>query len=158
MIKNVSSKKELEFVLDNLRNEDLREVKNLLKNDWKKKLLSNIDPFHTHILCILDKEGNFLPIAIGGFDEISSNPSIACCWLLTTKFVYKYKKLFFKEVFNFVLEEEKKYSLIYNFIYKSNYQAKSWLQKLGFKFDKANVEKFLYLKDFEFFYKIPNEE
>ena len=48
---------------------------------------------------------------------------------------------------------DEKYDLMYNYIYKSNLEAKKWLRKLGFSFDNPNPILIKPDEGFEFFYK-----
>ena len=64
------------------------------------------------------------------------------------------RSLLIKTLKNEILKAEKEYDLMFNYIYKSNFEAKSWLKKLGFKFDNPKPIGLNLKKDFEFFYKV----
>ena len=98
---------------------------------------------------------NFLvPIARGGFYDVSKEPCrIACVWLLSTKYVSKNKTALMKALKNQMYLNSSKYDILYNFIYKSNHEAKSWLKKLGFSFDNPHPEGVNMKDGFEFFYR-----
>jgi hypothetical protein len=55
---------------------------------------------------------------------------------------------------NEVFKAQKKYDLMFNYIFKSNFEAKKWLKKLGFKFDKPKPVGLKVKDGFEFFYKV----
>ena len=49
---------------------------------------------------------------------------------------------------------DEKYSILFNQIYKGNYQMKKWLKGLGFKFDIPKPAGFDMPENFEFFYRL----
>lgn len=154
MIKETNNISDIKYILDNLREEDRKEVFSQLGSKWKEKLITYFSNKTVKVLYGLNYEKKKIPIAMGGFSELSEkDPLIACVWLLSTDFVLKNKRLFFTEIQKQLKMAENKYSIMYNFIYKSNYTAKGWLKKFGFKFDNP-YPKYLQIKDgFEFFYK-----
>jgi len=96
---------------------------------------------------------------MGGFYELFDEKlKIACVWLLTTKYVSQNKMTLMKELKNQISFADKKYDLMYNFIYKSNFEAKNWLKKLGFSFDNPKPEGLKIKENFEFFYKLTNRK
>jgi hypothetical protein len=155
MLKKVQKKSEIIFILKNLRNEDKQEVIALYGNLWKKKILN--ESFNKDCLIVygFDKNGNKIPIAMGGFYEpFKENKTIACVWLLSTCFISENKILFVKILKNQILKADKKYKIMFNFIYKTNFEAKKWLKKLGFKFDNPKPKGMIVKENFEFFYKV----
>lgn len=159
MIKETNNISDIQYILDNLRKEDEEELIAQLGLNWKEKMLNYSAGKIFKILYGVDNVGKRVPIAIGGFTELSEkDPTIACVWLLSTNAVLKNKRLFFQEIKKQLIEAEKKYTILYNYIYKSNYTAKSWLKNLGFKFDKAKPVYLPVKKDFEFFYKLIERE
>ena len=116
---------------------------------------NELETVTNYILYGKDSNNNLIAIAMGDFFEIfPSDDSIACVWLLTTKYIYANKHLFYKHFIDLFNKKCKKYNIMFNFIYKSNYQAKKWLQKLGFKFDNPYPKGIEVKEGFEFFYKI----
>lgn len=151
--------KKCKFILDNLREEDSEELKILWKDNWKEKVLKSFEGTEVKFAYGLDDFKDEVPIAMGGFYELSDGSSkIACVWLLTTKFVRKNKFALMKRLKQEIKCAQKKYDIMYNFIYKSNFEAKSWLKKLGFRFDNPRPEKLNVRKNFEFFYKLNNRK
>lgn len=147
------------FVLDNLRKEDLQELEANWGLDWKSKILGSLKDKKIHFAFGKDDKNNIVPIAMGGFQQIFiDNPEIACVWLLTTKYVYKNKLALLRVVRAYIIASEKKYEILYNYIYKSNKQAKNWLLKLGFCFDNPKPRGLILKDGFEFFYKINNRK
>ena len=155
MLKTKGNKTEILFILDNLRYEDEQELINSSGKDWKKKTLLNLEDKTCLVLYGRDNSGNQVPIAMGGFCDIENDEyPIACVWLLSTSYVYKNKMLLMKELRRQIMQGSEKYRIMYNFIYKSNFEAKKWLRKLGFKFDNPKPSGLETGKDFEFFYKV----
>lgn len=151
--------KKCEFVLNNLRDEDLVELKALWQGDWKNKVLNSLSETKVLFAYGYDEFYDVIPIAMGGFYELFDDKlKIACVWLLTTKYVNQNKMALMKELKNQISLADKKYDLMYNFIYKSNFEAKSWLKKFGFSFDNPNPEGLKIKENFEFFYKLTNRK
>lgn len=148
-------RKKILFVLNNLRREDLLELQLTWGEDWKKKVYENLSDIDVIFAYGKDEFGDDVPIAMGGFQNVSSkNYKIACVWLLSTKYVMKNKVGFFKELYKQFSLKELEYDILYNYIYKFNKEAKRWLVKLGFSFDNPNPKNLNVRKDFEFFYKV----
>lgn len=154
MIKNIKNKSDIVFILDNLRDEDKEELYALFGDKWKEITLSDLENHEVLCLYLLNGKNEEIPIAMGGFfEQFTQNTSIACVWLLSTVFLKGNKTLFIKDIKRELEKASKKYSIMYNYIYKSNFEAKKWLKIFGFKFDKP-YPKNLEIKDgFEFFYK-----
>lgn len=144
----------LEFIIENIRDEDFQEMQALWGISWKKEMMNSLMNTNCIFSMAQNKSGKIIPIAVGGFQKVfPSNPKIACVWLISSAFVKENKKEFFKDI-SFILEKAStEYSIFYNFIYKSNYEAKNWLKKFGFKFDNPNPKNIYVAPNFEFFYK-----
>ncbi len=149
------TKKDLMRFFKNLRKEDLLEIRLLYKKNWKKRILAELKSENVLSVRIKSKNGRNLIIAVGGFSEVSgNNEKIACAWLLTSNEVYHHKIFFLKEIIRHISAAQSKYKIIYNRIYKSNFESKFWLKKLGFCFDNPFPAGLNIKNDFEFFYKI----
>lgn len=145
MIEIEVNRKNLSEFLKNIRKEDEVELKSVLGEDYKNKFIEitlNKD-YETYFLA--DKNAN--PVAIGGvapffeFDRKSGQ-----VWLLCANDVKKHKIFLFKYIKNKVENFKKKFNILFNFIYKTNFDALLWLSLLGFEFvDLKN-------NDFKFFY------
>ena len=146
--------KNCNFVLDNIRNEDLLEMQCLWGVDWKNKVLKTINLDKVLFAFGQDEFGDEVPIAMGGFSDMSDkNLKVACVWLLSTKYVSKNKISFMKELKKQFYKYEGNYDILYNYIYVLNKEAKRWLYKLGFSFDNPQPKQLKVQKNFEFFYK-----
>ena len=152
MLKKIDNNDEI--VLDNLRLEDKKELAALWGDNWKALALNNVQDKNGLVLYGKNYSNVLVPIAIGGFYDLSDKTSsIACVWLLSSIFVYNNKHLLMKILRKEILKASKKYNILYNYIYKSNLEAKKWLRKLGFSFDNPNPILIKPDEGFEFFYK-----
>lgn len=150
MVKVTKNRKYFEFILDNLRQQDLEEVQAIWKDNWKEEVLKSIQGQKTIVLF-----SNNLPIAMGGFVSVKDkNIKIAVVWLLCSYLVSNNKTLLYKALHDEVLKAEKRYDLMFNYIFKSNFEAKKWLKRLGFKFDNPKPIGLKIKDGFEFFYKV----
>lgn len=155
MLKTDKNIEDVKFILNNLRKEDKQELEILWGNDWYNKALDNIKKTSFLVLIGKDNYKKDVPIAMGGFEELfEKNEKIACVWLLSTDLIKNNKKLFFKTLANQLLMASRKYQIMYNYIYKSNFGAKEWLEKFGFRFNNPHPENIVIPEQFEFFYKI----
>lgn len=154
MIKSIKNKKEIMFILDNLRREDRQELIALWGKNWKSFALTSIEDKGGLVLYGKNYSDELVPIAIGGFYDLSNKEaSIACVWLLSSVFIYNNRHYFMKTLRDEILKASKKYDILYNYIYKTNHEAKLWLQKLGFCFKNPNPILINPQDGFEFFYK-----
>ncbi|MBQ3640505.1 hypothetical protein II906_01015 [bacterium] len=155
MLKKINDEKIFKFIINNLRKEDLLELKASKGSDWFNETLKAIKTPNAIVMFIKTETGRSLPVAVGGFEPYGNEQEkMAVVWLLTTKFVSNYKYIFWKELKSFFCQEKSKYLILFNFIYKSNFQAKRWLRLLGFKFDNPHPQNMKVPEDFEFFYKV----
>lgn len=148
-------KDEIFYILDNLRSEDMAEVKALWNDSWRENIYKSIENEDVIILHGRGIKKEKVPIAMGGFKELfEKNSKIACVWMLTAKEALLNKVTVMKTLKKAVKEADDKYDLMYNYIYKSNKTAKKWLSRLGFCFNNPKPKGLHVEKDFEFFYKI----
>lgn len=157
MLKTDKNINDVIFILDNLRNEDKLELKTLWGEDWKRLALENIKNTNYMVLTGKNKTGKNIPIAVGGFEELYKRQEhIACVWLLSARYIKYNKNLFFKTIGKLLYYASFKYKIMYNYIFKSNFEAKKWLKKFGFRFDNPHPEGIIVPEDFEFFYIVTN--
>ncbi len=155
MLKKDKNTNDVNFILENLRKEDLNEIKALWGRNYKQKVFESINNTDYLILIGVNDKTEKIPVAIGGFYEVyKDNPNIACVWLLSTKYIKYNKKEFFSALKKQLEYAETKYFVMYNFIYKENFEAKKWLRKFGFKFDNPKPDGIRVPENFEFFYKL----
>lgn len=154
MLKTDKNINDINFILDNLRSEDFEEITALWGNDWRNNFIQNT--INTDIMVLSNHN---IPIAMGGFVPINAyNPRIACVWLLCSKYIKNNKILLLKVLKTQIMKASLEFDILYNYIYKSNFEAKKWLGELGFKFDNPFPENLKINQDFEFFYKINKQK
>lgn len=154
MYRSKKNDKDVTYILDNLRMEDLLELKALWGENWREETLKNI--MGTDFYVMLGKTKNKdVPVVMGGVWEAGGeDKGIGCAWLLSTEEVSKHSLCLLKELKKEMERADEKYWLTYNFIYKENWLAKKWLSWLGYKFDNPRPEGMNIPKDFEFFYRL----
>ena len=153
MIKTDRNIQDVNFILDNLRQEDLEELFALWGNNWKDRVLKSVLNFDFITLFGKNDKGNSVPIAFGGFAQIlKDNSHIACAWLLCSKFIIFNKKSLLINIKEQITQAKSKYQILYNIIYKSNFESKKWLKRFGFNFDNPKPEGMNIPENFEFFF------
>lgn len=142
---------DVQYILDNLRYEDLSELQALWGENWREETLKNIMETDFEVLLGKTKKGK-KPVVMGGIWEVQEG--VGCAWLLSTPEVKNHRHCLLRELKREVEKSKKKFSLIYNFIYKKNFEAKRWLKWLGFRFDNPHPKGIEVPFGFEFFYLI----
>ncbi|MBQ8476418.1 hypothetical protein IJ531_05075 [bacterium] len=139
MIEIEINKNNLEQFLDNIRDEDKKELIYFLGKDYRnifiKTVLDNIDT--TYFLAL-----NNIPAAIGGIlkDKLGAQVWLLCSKKYDRKFLLKY----IKEKINLFKNEN---NFLYNCIYRVNFKALKWLKRFNFKvIPLGNNIKFFYYK------------
>lgn len=136
------TKKTFNQFMDNIRKEDLEEIKYFYPKNTRKKYFKTIKKLkETYFIFSQDNT----PLAIGGIKENAKNKQIGQVWLLCANEFKKEKFSLYKFIKNKIEIYKKKYQLLYNFIYITNFQAQSWLKPLGFRFvctDNPNFKLF----------------
>lgn len=159
MLKFCTNLKDIEYILKHLRKEDKKELEALYGNNWYGAVLNNLSDKDILILSGINNKKEIVPIAMGGFYEPNtSDKSLACVWLLCSYFIDNNKHLLAKTLKNSIEKASKRYEIMYNYIYKSNYEAKGWLKRLGFNFNNPTPDSLKVLNGFEFFYKLNKRE
>ncbi len=144
MIEIDLNEKNLSCFVDNLRLEDKKELWYFFGKDYKKEFIKlALNTKNTYFLA--DKNNN--PSAIGGVESRSVNSKkIGQVWLLCAKSAIKNKIFLYKYVRSKIELFKKDYDILFNSIYKSNFEALNWLRRCGFEvLNLAN-------KDFKVFY------
>lgn len=142
------TKKNVKKFLKNLRQEDLKELKYFYPKNTLKKYLQELRRLNK-VYFLENKKGN--PIAMGGAQKEKGNKTLAQIWLLCTKDFKENKKELYKFIKNKILKFKQENDFLYNFVYKTNFKAQIWLEKLGFKFQNTQNP------DFKLFYFLKGE-
>ena len=156
MYRKQKNPKDVMYILENLRKEDIEECKIVHGADWKQKSFDAVMQTDFEVLVGVTKNGD-IPVCMGGVWHLEKDDSkIATAWLLSTDEVQNHKISLLKELKKEFEKYDKKYDLTYNLIYEKNYMAKNWLKWLGFRFDNPKPEGFNVPEGFEFFYRLKN--
>ena len=138
MIEAKITKKSLLEFLKNLRDEDLLELKEFLKNNTLEEFF--FDCFDENNLTYFLKTKDNKPLALGGAYVV--NDKCAKIWLLTTKEIFKCKIAVFKYVKNKIETFKQRFDILYNFIFISNFSSLVWLKRCGFEVLDLNVSNY----------------
>ncbi len=135
----------LKQFLATLRREDKEETQALGCQNFEYDLFDYLDnkPEYTYFLLSKNKK----PLALGGAKE-TGIPYVAKVWLLTTNELKNNKLELYKYVKNKIELFKTKYDVLYNFIYKTNFNSLKWLKKAGFS--ELSLEN----RDYKLFYFI----
>lgn len=117
----------LDYVLDNLREEDKFEMRIEFGENYKQIIKKHCLK-STHIKIIVN--GNFKPVGLFGYEEVDSETAEVC--LLATDELKKHFIDFLNQAKTYLLFWKKKYKKLHNYVYKHNKQAIRWLKILGF--------------------------
>ena len=142
---------DVSYILDNLRKEDLEELQALWGENWREETLNNIMNMDFEVLLGKTKKGE-VPVVMGGIWEVGRG--VGCAWLLSTPEIKNHRHCFLRELRYEIEKSKSKFCLIYNFIYKENFEAKRWLKWLGFRFDNPHPKGVEVPNNCEFFYKV----
>ncbi|MDY6358435.1 MAG: hypothetical protein SPL73_05690 [Cyanobacteriota bacterium] len=124
-----SSIQTVEYVLENLCDDTVIELKKIFGNDYIKQTFETIK--NSEIFVIVLKH-NPEPVGLYGLIEQSNNS--AGIFFLTTKNLHKGNIItLLKRAKKQIEEWSKKYSLIMDNCYKENKTIQKWLKLLGFK-------------------------
>ncbi len=153
MYQVTKNEKDVQYILDNLRLEDMLELHAIYGNNYKEIVKNNIMKT-TSAVHIAKIEGD-IPIAMGGVCETCpDDKEIAGVWLLSTEEVKRHQTSVLRAIKRVIDEADEKYRLTYNFIYEKNHRAKRWLKWLGYRFDNPRPAGVKMPSGFEYFYRI----
>lgn len=146
--------KDIEYILDNVRKEDLIELQTIWGEEWREKTIENI--INTDFNILLGKTKNKdIPVVMGGFWQVPTDEKgVGCAWMLSTDEIKNHSICLLRELKKELNKADETFWMTYNFIYKENFLAKKWLKWLGYKFDIPKPEGVEVPENFEFFYRI----
>ena len=149
MYRTIPTLDDVEYILDNLREEDLIEATETHKENWRQEIINELLKHQNEYIIAKSKKDKKPVLMAGAFNQDKTMPYSAVVWMLSTPEIAKHQKTFIKEMKKEIEKYDEKYSLLCNRIYKSNHIAKKWLKLVGFKFINDNEN-----KDFQIFYRI----
>ncbi len=145
------NKKDVLFILQNLREEDIEELKISHGNNYIQAEMNSIFNDCEAMLAVDEKTEK--PIFIYGVSPLPDGKE-AIIFMLSTPEIVKYTRSFFIEMTKELEEYDKRFFYLSNIIYEKNFLAKKWLKKAGFKFDNPKLC-FCQVPDkFEYFYRL----
>lgn len=154
MYKVYKNEKDVQYILDNLRLEDMLELHTTYGNNYKEIAKNNIMQANFPTIICKSKKDN-TPIAMGGIWEIiKEDNGIAGVWLLSTDKVKNHQISLLRTIKREIDKADEKYWLTYNFIYEKNFMAKKWLKWLGYSFDNPKPKGVDIPSSFEYFYRL----
>lgn len=143
-----ATRKNIKKFIKNLRKEDYEELKYFLKKKIVKKFKKELESLSDFYFLSSENQ----PIALGGVEQEKNHGNIGKAWLLCTNKSTKNRIKLYKFIKEKILNYQKQYNIIYNFIFKSNFKAQKWLEKLGFEFFETTNP------DFKLFYYTNGEK
>ncbi len=153
MYRKAKNKKDVLYILNHLRDEDLEEVKAIHGNDWKQKVFDSIMKTDFDVLMGINPDGD-VPVCMGGAWHLDKDPTgVGVVWMLCTDDIINHKLCLLRELKKEFAKYDKKFWYLYNFIYCKNEFAKNWLKWIGFNFNLPHPLGLNIPKNFEFFYR-----
>ena len=154
MYRKEKNEKDVRYILDNLRADDLEEVKAVHGENWKEAVFESIMKTDFDVLMGINKDGD-VPVCMGGAWHIARDQKgVGVVWMLCTDDVVNHKHCLLRELKKEFRKYDQKFWYLYNFIYCKNEFAKKWLMWIGFKFDNPRPIGLNIPKEFEYFYRI----
>lgn len=158
MYRKPKNEKDVLYILDHLRNDDLEEVKAIHGENWKEKVFNDIMKTEFDILMGINAD-NDIPVCMGGAWHLEKDEDgVAVVWMLCTDDIVNHKICLLRELKKEFKKYDEQYWFLYNFIYKKNFFAKNWLKWIGFKFDMTHPSTLNLPDDFELFYRIKEKK
>lgn len=156
MYRKEKNEKDVLYILEHLRAEDLEEVKAVHGELWKEKVFNDIMKTDFDVLMGINKDGD-IPVCMGGAWHIERDPKgIGVVWMLCTDDIVNHKICLLRELKKEFQKYDKNFWYLYNFIYSKNEFSKQWLKWIGFKFDNPRPTGMNIPEGFEFFYRVKN--
>ena len=154
MYRKAKNEKDVLYILEHLRSDDLEEVKSIHGDKWKENVFNDIMKTDFDVLMGITKKGD-IPVCMGGAWHLEKDaPGVGVVWMLCTDEIVNHKICLLKELKKEFIEYDKKFWFLYNFIFYKNIFAKNWLSWLGFRFNNPRPQIMNLPNEFEFFYRI----
>lgn len=154
MHRKSKNEKDVLYILDHLRADDLEEVKAVHGDKWRENVLNDIMKTEFDVLLGVTNAGE-VPVCMGGAWQLEKDEKgVGVVWMLCTDEIVKHKICLLRELKKEFIKYDKQFWLLYNFIYEKNFFAKNWLKWMGFRFDKPKPAGLNIPEGFEFFYRI----
>lgn len=167
MYRKQKNEKDVLYILEHLRADDLEEVKAVHGDKWKENVLSDIMKTDFDVLMGVTKDGD-IPVCMGGawavnkvrrFNDKNApitpeDNGVGYVWMLCTDEIVNHKICLLRELKKEFRKYDNEFWLLCNFIYYKNEFAKKWLKWMGFDFSNPHPNGLNVPQGFEFFYRI----
>lgn len=120
---------DVEFLIDNIRPEDVIEIK-AFSGATPKDVLGDEVTRGSRVWVVDDKV-----VCMFGVTPLEGHPKTGIIWLLATPDFYKHTKSFAIRCKAVFLEVIKEFEYVYNYVLAKNKDSVKWLGFLGFNFD-----------------------
>ena len=127
MIKHAKSRRKIKYILNNLRSDDLEEIKKCIGDNWFSVVLKSI--MRSEVNIGVSKTSGKPVLCYGAFEDENRSARV---FLLATSEIDNKKISFLRNAKKEIAEIEKKYTLLYNFISTGNFKMYKLLELLGF--------------------------
>lgn len=146
MIKKNKSRRKLKYVLKHLRHDDKVEMIEIYGQNWFPKVLKSMMKADFKI----GISNNGKPFAVFGCSAVENLNDCGIVYLLSTAEIENKKFTIIKNAKKELMEYERKYKLLFNFIHRRNFKMINLLKYLGFNFLHYNLND---NPNTQFFYK-----
>ena len=150
MYSKVKNRKDIRFILNNLRNQDKNELKAKYGKQWKSLVFENINKLDKEH-CLIGCTDNNKPVLLYGVVPHEGN--IGVVWMLASQDIAKEQISFLKQSKEYIKSQNEKFSLLCNYVHCDNSLAIKWLKWLGFNFEVRGLGR----KEFLFFYSVSEQ-
>lgn len=158
MYRKQKNEKDVLYILDHLRADDLAETIAAWGENWREKNLETIMKTDFEVLMGVTKKGD-IPVAMGGAWHLEKDPEgVGVVWLLCTDDIVNHKICLLRELKKEFKKYDEQFYFLYNFIHKNNFFSKNWMKWLGFKFDNPRPKGLNIPEGFEFFYRLKDRK
>lgn len=152
MYRKEKNKKDILYILNNLREEDKLECLVSKGENYIYEIAKDILENEGHFILGCSKKDD-TPVVMGGCCK-TQEEGVGCVWMLSTPEVEQHQICLLRNIKELMGEFDKDYWITFNLIFSKNFLAKKWLKKMGYSFNLARPVLSVIPSDFEFFYRI----
>ncbi len=124
---------DLDFIVDNIRADDLAEVEAMGGKTVRECLDETTDIRNT--AWVWEHDGNVM--CIFGVNPVENTDGIGAIWMLGTKFFDDHEMIFASACRPILDDLISKFKYVFNYVYVENIKSIQWLMWLGFKISEA---------------------
>lgn len=154
MYRKKKNEKDVRYILDHLREYDLKEVMTVHGENWKEIVFEDVMKSDFDVLMGINPDGD-VPVCMGGAWHLEKDDEgVGVVWLLCTEDISNHPITLLRELKKEFKKYDEKFWFLYNFMLSEDEQAKGWLKWLGFDFSVPRPKGLNIPKGLEFFYRI----